>query len=109
MGIQVTSFTPAWARNAVMTSVLRMFQHTDADIVSESDLIAESISRVPAFDDLPEDTQHLILDLLSNAVGLLVDDDVILVDEIFFQINPDLPDLLIRKHEMCVLPKWGSA
>ena len=109
MGSQTTRFTPAWARNSVMAVVLGRYQDIICHFVSESDLVADCISRVPAFDDLFEDDQDLIVDLLFEAVGELVDEDLILVDEVVFQINPDLPTLLRKRHVMCMLPKWGSA
>jgi hypothetical protein len=109
MGSQMTRFTPAWARNAVMNVVLGKYQDTSCHLISESDLVADCISRVPAFDDLFEDTQNFIVDLLFEAVSELVDEDFILVDEVIFQINPNLPDLMRKRHLMCILPKWGSA
>ena len=109
MESQTTQFTPEWARSSVMTAVLRMYQDPHGDVVSQSDLFAECASGVPAFDDLPEETQDLIFDLILEAVWQLVEDGILLLEETIFEINPNAPDLLIRKGEMDILPEWGSA
>lgn len=106
---QTTRFSPEWARTAVLTAVLRIYEDPDFDLVSEAELVAECITRMPAFDDLPEDTQDQIFHLLFRAVTGLLDDDLISIEEVIFKINPYIAEVLLNEHEVCILPKWGSA
>ncbi len=104
-----SNFTPAWASNTLINVILRKYRNSEHDFVSEAELIDECISSVPAFDDLDNDSQHLIFDLFCDAIGGLPDEDIILIDDVIFQINPNLADILIEKHEMCIIPRWGNA
>jgi hypothetical protein len=97
MTSQTIYLSPVWARNAVMSAVLEKHQRLDWESIFQSDLIDDCVTDVVGFDKFSEDDKDMIIDHLFNAVFELVDADILLIDEMIFEINPKLRELLNLK------------
>jgi hypothetical protein len=91
---QMTAINPAWARKSVMKFVVDRFGDDDESVFLRSDIVEDCISQIAGFDELSEDDQEGISCLVFDAVHELYESNILLLGDVIFEINPDLPEIL---------------
>ena len=104
MNEKTLMLNPAWARRTALQVILGR-QNNDADgcLVFHSDIMEECMDTVFLFDELSQEDQDRVFDLVFEAVDSLVDDGILLVEDLVFEINPDLKAVLAARQSLAVL------